>query len=104
MEIIGTTTASKAAPSSSAGEALALVPVRAERVVFLTFFRIAEHFVCFVDFLEFFFGVSLVLGYVRMILAGKFLEGPFDIVLRSRGINTQDFVVVAILNGHLGEC
>jgi hypothetical protein len=50
---------------------LVLTPVRAELVVLPPFFRIAEHFVGFVDLLEMRLGRLVARIYVRVILPGQ---------------------------------
>src|SRR6185295_15907176 len=51
-----------------------LVPLRTELIVLLPLLRIAQHFVGFVDLFELFLRRFLVLGHVRMVLAGELAE------------------------------
>jgi hypothetical protein len=57
-------------------EVLAVMIVGAELVVHLTFFGIAQHFIGFVDFLEFGF-VSA--RFVGVVFGGQFAEGFFNL-------------------------
>src|SRR5687767_12780168 len=69
----------------------ALFPVRAKLVVLLTFFRIAEDLVGFVNFFEFLLGDLFVLGDVGMILPREFPEGFAKVVLAGAARHAQDF-------------
>src|ERR1017187_182572 len=57
-------------------ELLPLLPIRAQRVVLLAVLGIAQHLVGFVEFLEAFFGVRLVLGDIRMVLQRQLAARP----------------------------
>ena len=77
-----------------------LIPIRAELIVLLALFRIAQDFVRFIDLLKFFFGRFFVLGDVGMIFAGQFPERAFDFVI-CRGLgNTQRFIIIPELHSH----
>ena len=86
--------AASAALAAGVGESAAALPIRAEMVVFPPFFRIAEHFVGFVDLLEFLLGGLFVLGDIRVVLAGEFAERLFDVVLAGIARDTEHGVVV----------
>ena len=67
-----------------------------ELIVLLTFLRVAEHAVGFVDFLELFLGRFRVIPVqVRMIFAGQALESLLDVCVRSVLINAEDFIIIA---------
>ncbi len=66
--------AARILPARRRTEIRALLPVRAQLVVLLALFRIAQDFVGFVDLLEFFLGDFFVLGDVGMVLPREFAE------------------------------
>jgi hypothetical protein len=57
----------------------AVLPIWTEFVVATTFFRIAQDFIRFVDFLELRLSSNLVFGYVGMIEPGQFSESQLDL-------------------------
>ncbi len=77
------------------------VPIRAELVVFLPLFGIAQNLIRFVDLLKFFFGGLFVLGHVRMILARQFTERAADLVVASRFRHAECLVIISKLYRHL---
>ena len=77
-----------------------LLPVGAEAIVFFPLFRIAQHLVGLVDFLEFRLRSRPVLGDVRMVFAGQFAEGFFDIVLTGIAGDAQRGVIIFEFSRH----
>ena len=72
-----------------------------ERIVPLSRFRIAQDFIRFIGFLEFFFGLFFVLRVtlqVGVVLTGEPPEGLLDLVLRGISIHSEDFIIVSF--GH----
>src|SRR5215204_5316781 len=69
-------------------------PIRAQLVVLLPLFGIAQHFVSFVDFLEACFGGLVARIDVRMELAGQLAKGLLDLLLRGRLRDAERFVIV----------
>ena len=87
-------------PSGRGTEILALLPVLAEPVVFLTFFRVFQYLVGFVDFLETLLGVRRLVD-VRMIFAGQLAIGPLDILLLGVTVHAQYLVIVFVCCSHI---
>src|SRR5262249_12298542 len=81
-------------------EVRAGIPIGTEFVVFLTFGGVAQNFVGFVDFFEFFLGLLFVFGNVGMIFASQLAKGFLDIGVARGAGDTENFVIVFILNGH----
>ena len=77
------------------------VPIRAELIVFLPLFRIAQNLVRFVDLLKFFFGGLFVLGHVRVILARQLSKSAADLVLARRFWHPECLVIISKLYWHL---
>jgi len=77
------------------------IPIGAELIVFLALFRIAQHFVGFVDFLKFFFGGFFILGDIGMIFPCQLAERAANLVVRGRLGNTKCLVVISKLYRHL---
>ena len=77
-----------------------LLPVCTESVVFLAFLRIAENFIRFVDFLEFFLRHLFVLGNVRMVLAGEFAKGFFYFLIAGSAADAECGVIIFEFNRH----
>ncbi len=59
----------------------ALLPVGPQFIVFGPFFRVSEHLIGFVDFLEFLLRRLLVLGGIGVKLAGELAKCALDLVL-----------------------
>jgi len=77
------------------------IPIRAELIVFLPLFRIAQNLVRFVDFLEFFFGSLFVLGHVGVILPGQLSKSAPNLILARRFRHSECLVIISKLDGHL---
>jgi len=77
-----------------------LIPIRPELVVFLSFLRIPENFVGFVELLEFFFRRRLVLVDVGMVFAREFAERFANLVVARRFRNAKRLVIISELNCH----
>src|SRR6202035_331687 len=75
-------------------------PSRTKLVIFPTILRIAQDFVRFVNFLEFFFRSFLVFGHVRVVSAGQFAKGFFDLLIAGVARNAEDLVVIFEFDGH----
>ena len=70
----------------------------AEHVVAFALFLIAQYFIGFIDFFEFFFGglFLMVAGVeIRMVLAGQFPVRLLQLVVGDVPIDTERFVVIA---------
>ena len=80
--------------------AAGLIPIRAELVVFLSFLRISENFVGFVELLEFFFRRRLVLVDVGMVFARELAERFANLVVARRFRNAKSLVIISELNCH----
>ncbi len=75
----------------------------AEHVIAFPSFLIAQRFIGFVDFLKLLFGgfLLLIAGVeVRVVLAGQFPVGFFEIVVGHIPIDAENFVVIAFRHGH----
>src|ERR1700693_2635128 len=72
----------------------AVLPIRAELVVFAPFLRIAEDLISLIDVFELRLGLLVVGIYVRMILARELAVRRLDIGLRSAAFDAEDLVVV----------
>src|SRR5499433_2749802 len=70
------------------------LPVSAELVVALAFFRIGEDFVSFTDLFEFFFRRFVVGIYVRVVFAREFAVRLLDLVRGRRACDAQGLVIV----------
>ena len=95
-----------AAPARAAGrrpELRALLPVRAQLVVFLPLGRIAQNLVGLVDLLEFLFRLLFVFGHVRVVLARELAEGFFNFVLARAARDAEHSVVVFEFHTHNAE-
>ena len=77
------------------------VPIRAELIVFLPLFRIAQNFVRFVDLLKFFFGGLFVLGHIGVILARQLAKSAANFVLARRFRHPECLVIISELYRHL---
>src|SRR5206468_10294751 len=73
------------------------VPIRAELIVFLPLFRIAQNFVRFVDLLKFFFGGLFVLGHVRVILARQLSKSAANLIVCRRFLYSSRLVIISKL-------
>ena len=83
------------------GPRAALLPIRSQFVVLFAFVRIAQDFVGFVDFLEFFLRGLLVLGHVGMVLAGQFAEGFANVIAAGRALDSEHLVIIFKLDRHI---
>ena len=63
-------------------EGIGMDPILAILVVLLSFFGIAQHFIGFIDLLEFFIGFLVIGIQVWVMLAGQFPVGRFYFVGR----------------------
>ena len=77
-----------------------MFPIASQTVVFFPLFGVAQHFVSFVDFLEFFLGSLFILGHVRMILAGQFAKSLADVVVAGGAFHPQRLVIIFEFNRH----
>src|SRR4029077_8378492 len=77
------------------------VPLRAQLIVFLPLFRIAQNFVRFVYLLKFFFGGLFVLGHVRVILARQLAKSAADFVLARRFWHPECLIIISKLYWHV---
>src|SRR5438046_5431586 len=68
----------------------ALFPIRAEFVILLPLFRVAEDFVGLVDFLELLFGGLFVFGDVGMVLPREFAEGLANLLVARCAFDAQN--------------
>ena len=84
----------------SALELLAMLPVGAELIVHTPLFRVFEHFVGFVDILEFVFGLLVARIQVRVVLAGQLLVGSGDLVRTGGTLHAQKFVIILVFYCH----
>jgi hypothetical protein len=69
----------------------------AEHVVAFSLFLIAQYFISFIDFFEFFFGglfLMVASVEIRMVLAGQFPVRLLQLVVGDVPINTESFVVI----------
>src|ERR1017187_6118699 len=82
-------------------ELLPLLPIRAQRVVLLAVLGVAQHLIGFVDLLEPFLRILLVLGDIGMVLQRQLAEGAVNILLARRPRHTQNLVVVLELDSHI---
>src|SRR5699024_7263245 len=73
------------------------VAAGAQLIIGAALFRILERFVGFVDGLELFLGVG-ILVLVRLALACQFAVGRLDVGIAGIGLDTQDLVVVLELH------
>jgi hypothetical protein len=87
-------------PAGGRLEASRVIPARTQGVILFALLGIAEHFVGLVDLLELLLGGLLVRGRVRMILAGQFAEGLFDVVRCRVTRDAEGGVVILELGGH----
>jgi len=77
------------------------VPIRAELIVFLPLFLIAQNLVRFVDLLKFFLGGLFVLGYVRVILTRQLSKSAANLVRARRFRHPECLVIISKLDWHL---
>jgi len=80
-----------------------LCPGMTEHVVAFSPFLIAQRFVSFVDFFKLLFSGFLLLVAcvkVRMMLAGQFPVGFFQVIVGHIPIDAENFVVIAFGHGH----
>src|ERR1019366_5856946 len=82
-------------------ELLTGFPVLSKAVVFLALVFIAQNFIRLVDLFEFFFTRFIVRVYIGMVLPSTLSVRLLDLVLRRRARQSEDFVVVLKLNGHI---
>lgn len=75
---------------------LPVLPVGAQLVVELPFFRIFQHFVGFVDFLKFFFGLLVAGVEVRVVFAGQLFVGPGNVLGLGSPLYAQKFVIILV--------
>src|ERR1035437_5133124 len=78
----------------------ASIPIGTQLVVFPATFRIAQHLIGLVDFLEFLLRRLFVFGDVRMILAGQLAEALLDVFLRRLRRHPEHLVIIFEFNGH----
>ena len=88
-------------PSRRWVEPARLIPIRAQLVVFLSFLRIAEDLVGFIELFEFFFRGRLVLVDVRMVFARQLAERLADFIVARRFRNAERLVIISKLDSHL---
>src|SRR6516165_2650019 len=74
-------------------------PVRAELVVFLPLFRVAQNLVGFIEFLEFFLGLFLVPGHVRVVFPRELAKGLLDFSIAGAAGNAENFIIIFVLYG-----
>src|SRR5207237_9356821 len=79
-------------PSGRWPEFRALLPIRAEFIVLFALGRIAQDFVSLIDFFELVFGLLLILGNVRVVLASKLAEGLFYLVVSRSPRHAKHFI------------
>src|SRR5207253_10382406 len=77
----------------------AAFPIRAELIVLLALFGIAEDLVGLIDVLEIALGFLVVGIDVAMILARELAIGSFDLRLSRAALDAQDFIVIPELHG-----
>jgi len=80
--------------------ALVPVPVLAECVILLPFFRVAEDFIGLIGFLEPVLSGSIALVLVGVVLQGQFPVGFLDLRLRGGPGDSQDLIVVLVVHCH----
>src|SRR5439155_4550048 len=90
-----------AAPKTSAGARARIEGSMAVLVVSSPRLRIAQGFVGFAQFLEFFLGGFVAGIFVGMILEGHLAIGLFDFLLTGVAVHPEDFVIIAF--GHGGQ-
>src|SRR5215472_7115035 len=73
-----------------------VVGVETELIVDLALFRIAEDFVGLRDGLEFLFGCLVARIDIRMVLAGEFAKGLFDLVGGCAFLDSQRTVIIFV--------
>src|SRR5690606_28733848 len=79
---------------------LPLLPAAAQLIISRAFFRVFQHFIGFAQTLEMLFSVRFF-THIRMIFAGRFAVGTFDIVLGSIPGHPQDLIVILKLHRHV---
>src|SRR5690606_12462115 len=89
---------------SSVSGLLVLFPVSTEFVVLRSLGGIAEHFVRFSNFLEFFFCLLVAGVLVRMILNGELAVGLLDFLLTGFFAYTQRCIVILVIHKHPRLC
>ena len=90
-----------AAPKTSAGARARIEGSMAVPVVSGPRLRIAQGFVGFAQFLEFFLGGFVAGIFIGMILEGQFAIGLFDFLLAGAAVHPEDIVIIAL--GHGGQ-
>ncbi len=99
LEVLATRAAAGEWASATEG-VRAAPPIGSQLVVLFAFGGVAEDFVGFVDFLEFFFGLLFVFGDVGMELTGELAKGLFDVSLAGGAGHAESFVIIFVLDGH----
>src|SRR5947207_5532102 len=87
-------------PSRRWVEPARLIPIRAQLVVFLSFLRIAEDLVGFIELFEFFFRGRLVLVDVRMVFARQLAERLANFIVAGGLRDAERLVIISKLNSH----
>jgi hypothetical protein len=85
----GTCTAVAAARGRLGLGGIDLVGIKAELVVYLALFVVAQDVVGFGDFLELFFRLLVAGVHIRVIFARKFAEGLADLVRIGRFLDSE---------------
>jgi len=78
----------------------AMLPIRAELIVFAPLLGIAQHFVGLVDLLELRLSRDFVLRHVGVMNARQFTKRLLDLIRRGRARHAQNFVIIFELDGH----
>src|SRR5690554_509456 len=76
-----------------------MLPIFAEFIVFLSIFRIAQHFIRLIDLFKFPFSFFVIRVQIRMIFSGKLAVSFFDFLLTGRFIHPQNFVIIYKFHG-----
>ena len=83
---------------------LAVFPVGAQAVIESFFFRITEYFIGLINLFDFFFGFLplFTVMQIRVPLAGQLALGRLYLFGVGIALDTQDFVIIKVINCHLG--
>ena len=75
---------------------LPVLPVWPKLIIELALFRVFQHLVGFIDFLELFLGLLVAGVEVRVIFAGQPLVGPRNLLGSGRAVHLEELVIIFV--------
>src|SRR4051812_45044834 len=75
-----------------------MLPVAAEFVILCSFLRVAQHFVRFVYFLEFFIRILIIWVQIRVVFPGKLAISLLNFLVACSFIEPENLIIVYIVH------